>query len=423
MRGFKPTHLLGFSALLILLAGCQATTPKIANYQGYPTSFTSPLMATPQRGSLNFMIPDDVMRAYESAPSQTKLEFCSSRGGNIAQTDVQNALRRPVPDKIEGYNSRMDNGASVPYSDEVGLITLRMSELITDAKTTQDVAKQNLALDFLSYWATNDALLKTKSCVVDGQWVMDCPAWTRPDGQDLSVSMDWSTTQMWVMKLAYGYYFGLAGFKPEDPRHDPIQTWFKKFITRNKTADKVYYGLDHGWFWPAILKRMIEGKDARDLAEKLVASINQQVLPDGSMKDRTTRGNRALWYHHSALSETLVSLEIARVFGVPMPSGLENRIEKAGDIFINAINDPSTLDPWASKAHNSVFRPGEQQFEFDLERIPNAHSWWYIFAYRYPDSPVTQKLELKLNSIRPQTQKDGMIGFGLGCYYAAASSE
>ena len=400
---------LGLLGGISLLTGCQ-------NVQ----SNTS-LMNTPPTGPINFMVPADVMAAYEQSSPAKKEQFCSSKGSTNAEREVRYALTRPVPPKIEGYNSRMDNEASVPDAQRVGLLTLRMSELLTDAKTNADDEKRELALSFLTHWASNDALLGTKTCVMNGKWIRKCEEWTRPDGQDLSVSKDWSTTQMWVMKLAYGYYFALADFKPNDPRHATVQNWFKQFIVRNKVPDKVYYGLDHGWFWPGVLQRLIEGKSARDLAEKLVKNIGEQVLPDGSMKDRTTRGNRALWYHHSAMFETLVSLEIARNLGVAVPANLQDRLEKAGDIFVNGVNDPSSMDKWASVAHNAVYKPGEQQFQFNLGDVPNSHSWWYIFAYRYPDSPVTQRLEAKLASITPQTVKDGMIGFGLGCYYAAAS--
>lgn len=398
-------------ALLIggLFAGCQ-TVPK-----------NSVLMDAPQSGPINFMVPQDVLAAYEQSSPATKEEFCSSRGSQNAEREVRYALTSEVPMKIEGYNSRMDNELKVPHAQRVGLLTLRMSELVTDAKARNDSEKKELALSFLDLWASKGALLETKTCVMNGKWIRNCEDWKRADGQDLSVSKDWSTTQMWVMKLAYGYYFALADFKPADPRHATIQYWFKQFIVRNKVPDKVYYGLDHGWFWPGILQRMIEGKSAADLAQKLVDNIDQQVLPDGSMKDRTTRGNRALWYHHSALSETLVSLEISRAMGIETPAGLQARLEKAGSIFIDGLEDPSSMDKWASVAHQAVYKPGEQQFEYNLENIPNSHSWWYIFAHRYPDSPVTARLQKKLASIRPQTVKEGMIGFGLGCYYAAAS--
>ena len=58
--------------------------------------------------------------------------------------------------------------------------------------------------------------------------------------------MDHSTTQMFMMHLAYGYYMALAEFKPNDPKHKVIQAWINKFFKRNQRPDgsDIYIGYD-----------------------------------------------------------------------------------------------------------------------------------------------------------------------------------
>ena len=84
------------------------------------------------------------------------------------------------------------------------------------------------------------------------------------------------------------------------------------------------------------------------------------MLEDGSIKNRTTRGNRGLWYHHTGLIETIVTLEMARKHGLKIPSSLEQRIERAGEIFIRGFEDHSYMDKWAEVAYRGVFTPGNK---------------------------------------------------------------
>ena len=53
--------------------------------------------------------------------------------------------------------------------------------------------------------------------------------------------------------------------------------------------------------------------------------------------------------------------------------------------------------------------------------MPNNNSWFYIFAYRYPNSTVTEELLSLIYKGQDETlgSKDGQIGFGLGCVYSA----
>ena len=372
--------------------------------------------------SINFIIPPDVLADFTKGSDHDRKKFCSASSNSVNLIESYGSGEREVPLSIKGYNSRMDNGQDVPFADETGLFILRMSEVITDAWVFNDVRKKEIALKALHQWAEKGGLLETKSCTRNGMLDVGCTEWTRPDGQDPSDSKDFSTVQMWVMKLANGYFFALAEFKPDDPRHRVIQTWFDEFFNRNKKPSNVYFGLDHGWFYPAILDRLRKKKAPKGLVKKLLKDLDTQVYDDGSMKDRTTRGNRALWYHHDAVKEALVSIEIARTTNVAIPENLYAKMSKAGAVFVNGYFDHSTLDKWAKKAHNAIYEPGKQDFKKKLNQMPNGHSWFYIFSYRNPDHPITVKLDGMIRQGDNQAVKDGQIGLGLGCIYAVAKS-
>jgi len=371
---------------------------------------------------VNFIVPSDVLSDFAKGSDTDKMKFCSTSSNSLNLIRDYASGSKEVPQLIKGYNSRMDNGRDVPFADETGLFILRMSEVITDAWVFNDDEKKETALEALHQWALQGGLLKTKSCTRNGMLDQGCTEWTQPDGQDLSDSKDFSTVQMWVMKLANGYYFGLADFKAGDPRHNVIQNWLGEFFKRNKKANKVYFGLDHGWFYPAILDRLRHSKSPKSLVKKLLKDLDKQVYDDGSMKDRTTRGNKALWYHHDAVKEAMVSIEIARATGVEIPARLNDKMSNAGAVFVNGYFDHSSLDKWAKEAHNAVYEPGKQDFRNKLNRMPNGHSWFYIFSYRNPNDPITKQLDDMIRQADNQAVKDGQIGFGLGCIYAVAKS-
>lgn len=280
-------------------------------------------------------------------------------------------------------------------------------------------------MNALYAWAKSDALTKTKPCVKNGRLLDSCTEWTQNDGQDPSDKKDHSTTQMHMMHIAYGYYLTLADFNSDDPKHLVIQNWIKTFFKWNKKPGGVYIGLDLGYHWPAVLQGTIENasvfseRHPKKLLTKAVRELDKVVLEDGSIKDRTTRGNKGLWYHHTGLIETIVTLEMARKYDVKIPESLEQRIEKAGEIFIRGFEDHSYMDRWARKAHNGVFIPGKQDFRDNLE-LPNGNAWFYIFSYRYPNADFTQKLDKILNQYPRNGRRDGYVGFGLGCIYAVA---
>ena len=378
---------------------------------------------TAQTGTVNIIVPDDVMTAFQNATPSVKAKHCSAKNDYPYQELAQLAAKPPK--RLFGYNSRMDNGKDVEGALEADLFVLRLAEAYTDSWVSGSDNKRQKVMNALYAWAKSDALTKTKPCVKNGRLLDSCTEWTQNDGQDPSDKKDHSTTQMHMMHIAYGYYLTLADFNSDDPKHLVIQNWIKTFFKWNKKPGGVYIGLDLGYHWPAVLQGTIENasvfseRHPKKLLTKAVRELDKVVLEDGSIKDRTTRGNKGLWYHHTGLIETIVTLEMARKYDVKIPESLEQRIEKAGEIFIRGFEDHSYMDRWARKAHNGVFIPGKQDFRDNLE-LPNGNAWFYIFSYRYPNADFTQKLDKILNQYPRNGRRDGYVGFGLGCIYAVA---
>ena len=383
--------------------------------------FGKNLIPTDSSWNGNFIVPLDILKKFRSAPKDKTNFLCGKNPDSSANRLIDN-LRQPIPLRLSGYNSRMDNRQNVPHAEQLSLATIDFSHLATIAMSGISETYAEDAMKLLFYWANGGAFLGTVQCTVSGVLQKKCTEWTQSDGQDLSLSKDHGTVQMEMMHLSYGYYMSLANRNVNDPRHIVIQKWFGKFFQRNKSPDmkNLTFGTDHAWSWPKILQNQIEGKSSINLIKSLLNHIDQNVFEDGSIKDRTTRGNRALWYHHDGMKEILVTLEIARRHGLKIPDKLHEKVEKAAELFLLGFQNNSHLDKWAEVAHNAIHEPGYQDFKNSITDMPNNNSWFYIFAYRYPKSPVTQELLSLIAKGQDETlgSKDGQIGFGLGCVYS-----
>ena len=416
-----------FRTSLLVVLSCAVMSVQAANWNTGSKSQTDSLPRlsdTNQNLPINFMIPDDVLSDFKKGSDTDRKTFCSSKSKSyVAGISAVASGLIPAPQKIIGFNSRMDNYQRIDHAQEVDEFLNDFVTITTEAWVNDDEEKKSLALDALFYWASNRALLGTKTCAKNGRLDQGCTEWKRKDGQDISDTKDHAFVQMVVMKLAYNYYFSLASFRPSDPKHHAIKKWFSNFFDRNKSPRDVYFGMDMGWYWPAIFVKAHNNEDPSKLISKLLVKLDKLVLDDGALDARTTRGNRALWYHHTAMLEVLVSLEIARKFKIKVPQSLDSRVEKAGQIFIRGYKDHSYMDRWAKKAHNAIYEPGKQDFSRQpLNFIKANNAWLYIFSYRYPDSQLTVELDQIIRSKGNEAISDPLIGFGLGCVYAVAKN-
>ena len=362
-----------------------------------------------------FVVPSDVIEQFQKTPVSLRQTICyKSKAEEFKLEAIQNSS---VPTKISGYNSRMDNGHVVEGVKEAEQFVRSLSEVVTSAWALEDNQKKEIALNTLHYWSSKKALTQTKSCINEkGLMKSDCTYWKRDDGQDLAYTKDWDTTQMILSHIAYAYYFGIANFQTGNEKHKLIQKWLNSSFQNNKQANEVYFGLDLGWYWPKILEVTLKKEDPTKLIQKAVDGLNNLVLEDGSLKDRTTRGNRALWYHHTGLIEAYITLEMARLYEVQIPKGLEQRLQTSVSLFLKGFEDHSFMDKWAETAHNAIHTPGKQIFHETLA-FPGGNSWIYIFAYRNPNHPLTSQLMAYLEKDENSPRRDVYLGFGFGCIY------
>ena len=155
------------------------------------------------------------------------------------------------------------------------------------------------------------------------------------------------------------------------------------------------------------------------MVKKMVKGLDEWTLADGSMKNRTTRGNRALWYHHSGIGEAFIIMEIARTANVEIQASLEKKLLKAVELFHDAYLDHSVIEPWAKEAHNSQASNGHQKFQTSLDWVSNYSAWFNIFQLRYPEHRTAKWLNQELTSKADSLKIAENIGVTLGCIHKA----
>ena len=373
-----------------------------------------------ERASPSFFIPDDIWLAFEASDYDSRQTFCDDE---YTRQRISNFMPNPIPKRVKGLNSRMDNRNSVEGFLELDEFTEQFARYVTASFATQEDNRLNSAFDALHTLASNDAWLDTKSCAKNGRLICE-PSWQDPNGQDLSSEMDWNSAQLRIMHLHYGYKtFLRSQIEMNSEKSDVINSWFDDFYARNKKPQDIYFGLDLGWFWPEIAKNYNSNPaKGKKLISKAIKQLDALILKDGSLEDRTTRGDRALWYHYEALGEIYITLEIARHFDVNIPPSIEEKLEKSVEIFIAGVKDPASMDKWAKQAVRSTYKPGEQQFKFrhDIGKYSWANSWFYIFMARNAEHKLTIALKELLAGNYENATTDGMVGIGLGCIYGAS---
>ena len=297
---------------------------------------------------------------------------------------------------------------------------------ITYASVAENDEVKEFLFDKLYTWAKNNALSATKRCYTnskDKPVLKDCQGeWSDPNGQDLAPVKDSTVAIQIVMGLNYIYNLNFTTYKTDDPRHKKINQWFKSFYKRIKPASNFYFGNSAGWYFPNIALRHNDNKNYKSLVKKLIKGADKWILKDGSIKDRTTRGNRSLWYHHSGLGEAFMIMEIAKAANVKLPKNYEKNLLKAAELFQDGFLDNSILEPWAKKAHNAQPSNGIQKFNKNLNSITIDSPWFHIIQYRYPNHRTSKFLKTKLTTKAKSLKSSGAIAIGIGCIYNALAN-
>jgi hypothetical protein len=355
---------------------------------------------------INIFAPDTVLQKFQNTEMQKKKNFCEA--SSIVWQKISVASENP-PLRIQGFNSRMDNDQEVEGNEASSSFYKNMSEAYADAIVNEQ--HREFILSHLHKWAKVGALTKTVNCFA----TKSCGKyWGRSDGQDPYPGHDINHSLLRGHFLAFGYFATMPNFKPDDPRHILIQDWLSKFLTDAPSTKRRKRHMDP-FKWGILLRNEINHSSNKNLAEKILKSSFEYLNQDGSIREHTMRGNRSLWYHSAGLNEILINMEIARKYGIKIPDEMHRRVEKAVTIFVQGFKDHSFLDQWAAKGYNGVYKKGVQVYERDLALVHGGNTWWYIFQYRYPSSPVA--IELGLLTEKNLRTKDLLLGFGLGCIY------
>ena len=369
-------------------------------------------------------IPDDVYEQFNQLPKDHKMKAC----GFDAYYPSWSSIDKDLSFKIKGYNSRMDNEKEVEgaYSRDVAY---DYSTAITYAMVSEDENTKERLFEKLYQWAKSKRLTETKQCYTNkgDQFISeDCEGeWSDPDGQDLAPIKDSTVAVEIVLGLNYSYNMFFADYKVDDPRHDTIKDWFSSFYKRVMPAREFYWGNSIGWYMPNIFIKHQQNKKYTKMVKKLLKGANKWTLKDGSFKNRTTRGNRALWYHHNGLGEAFMVMEMAYAANVKLPKNFEKKVLLAVDLFHKAYLDNSYITKWARKGHNSQFdenNPDEQKFNTNLDWIDFNAWWFHVMQYRYPDHPTSKLLQTELTNKAKSLKADGITGFGIGCIYNALAN-
>ena len=366
-------------------------------------------------------IPDNVQDEFNELSIEHKSKFCGFENYKIRK----GIINKDLAPKILGYNSRMDNWKIVEGNHSRDVMKEYLAAVTYASVTKNDEVKEFL-FDKLYTWAKNNALSATKQCYTnskDKPVLKDCQGeWSDPNGQDLAPVKDSTVAVQIVMGLNYIYNLNFTTYKTDDPRHKKINQWFKSFYKRIKPVSNFYFGNSAGWYFPNIALRHNDNKNYKSLVKKLIKGADKWILKDGSIKDRTTRGNRSLWYHHTGLGEAFMILEIANAANVKLPKNYEKNLLKAAELFQDGFMDNSILEPWAKKAHNSQASNGVQKFNKNLDGVSFNGPWFHIIQYRYPNHRTSKFLKSKMTTKARSLKSDEIAGIGIGCIYNALAN-
>ena len=368
-------------------------------------------------------IPDVILNEFNKLPADHKTKYC----GFENYSPKKNIINKDLAKKILGYNSRMDNWREVEgaYSRDV---FKEYADAVTYASVSENDDLKEFLFDKLFFWSKSKALTETKQCYTNAKnknpILKDCEGeWSDPDGQDLAPIKDATVTLEIVMGLNYIYNLNFSEYKIEDTRHKTINEWFRPFYKRIKPAKDFYMGNSAGWYFPNIALKHNNKEDYTKLVKDLIAGANEWIFDDGSIKDRTTRGNRALWYHHTGLGEAFVILEMAHAANIKLPKNYEKNLLKAAELFQDSFLDNSIIEPWAAKGHNSQTSNGIQQFNRNLDSVSFNGPWFHIIQYRYPSHRTSKFLKSEMTSKARSLKSDEVIGIGAGCIYNALANK
>jgi hypothetical protein len=323
-----------------------------------------------------------------------------------------------------GLTSSWSNKSTIPGADANENFTIAFSNYSAIAKERNDAALKATLVSNLHRWANADAFKGSRLCwsATTKMWDPTCTQWVDPNGNDLSAIQDNNFIMEMVESLRRSYSLISDWSKTNDAsKHAKIMEWltFWDVNTPDPDPNNVFFGLGMGrYHWEIQRLKDANGIAATvPLAQRLMTGILPLVNTDGSIVNRTTRGNRGLWYHYSSLNEIMTSMYLTREAGVAVDPVLEARLHTAVELFLNTLDDPTYIVKWASAGYNNGAGDTAQNFNFATwYDEPYGGSWIYLYANWYPSNSNTTRLKQKvpLNSAKSASQ-DRQFGIPLGC--------
>jgi hypothetical protein len=369
------------------------------------------------------IIPRDVVFAAMQADLSDRQLAC---GFSLGPAGLES--QEPIT-RISGFNSRMDNLYSVPGAREAETFVGSFAHATVVSYVSEDATSKTELLRILARWAGAGAFLGTESCVdLGGRLITSgkCAEWQDPEGQDPSSMKDATHSTFLMASLARAYLALLSDHETAAmaAEHTEIRNWITNGLgKRLKRVSEVYFGLNMGWYWPAINLDVARGdtKAARQKLARIAEALGELVNADGSIDDRTTRGDRALWYHYTSLGEVVMSMEMMRALDVPIDPRLEEHLHAAVDLFIRATADYAVIHPWARKRRNSSYEGETQDWDrYTWMESDFAGSWLHVYPYRYPGHPNAVALADLVGWRAKSASVDIDYGLGVGCLYSLA---
>lgn len=320
-----------------------------------------------------------------------------------------------------GLWSNWENGSDLAGFDNANYFTNTFSNLTAVAYEKNDNQLKAKLVDSLFRWADRDTFVGTKLCY-EGR--ADCTAWLDPAGYDVSDSQSYNYVLLHVenQRIMYSYLSDWA-IENEAEKHARIAQWFQYWEETMPQPNDVYFGLGTGFYQWKIQqlrdKKDIEG--ARSYSRLLIEGLESQINEDGSILYRTTRGDRALSYHHSALNEIMGALRMNSVLGLEDIT-FDSRIHSAVNLFLRTIEDPSYILPWASESLGNGGDGTAQQFNnptpndfSNWYHVSSNGTWYYLYMDEYPDHPNSQELKRLIPLETAASAYQDNHYFPLGC--------
>lgn len=337
-----------------------------------------------------------------------------------AVTDSSSLDTTPVY-KFYGLVSNWSNGDSVPGKLEGERFTWAVSNFSAVANEQNDTSLKSRVTSSLYRWAQADAYKGTRWCwAANTYWDPTCTQWVDPNGNDLSAIQDMGYVQQNVEAIRRAYSLISTWSKTNEPvKHAKIMEWLGFFETNSPPPDRVFFGLGMGrYHW-----KIQQVTDASGIAATVpsVTNLLDGILPlindDGSIAERTFRGNRGMWYHYTSLNEIMTSMYLAKQANVSINPLLETRLHKAVELFLNTLDNPAYIIPWASAGFNNGGDGKNQNFNFaNWYNDPYGGSWVYLYSNWYPNHANTARLKQKVPlGSTVSASMDSQFGAPLGC--------